>query len=628
MASKSLISLANIPVEDIFNYLTIVKGVSVKAENAADTDKVAGIDANQIAIAVSPEERTTVQNALKLGGVNADQFLQRNESTTLLGDTYQVSTILSNELKEMRDELYQLKAELAKQGYIKQNHVYDGFYDAFRDGEIRYLEEEITTISGEYRALNNIFAMTNVAEIMPGECIAIKDVSGNMYANQVEDIYNSQVSFKHTFDYSVANDTPVQKVAGMYHNGEFVFGRTDGSYVSVEMMKAIIKDGKDRAVIQVLDQDAKGFATKLSNYYSTYGSLIQKVEFSLSYSGNPGAIRASVWKVDIDSDKQNPVCELLGTSESVYPSSCSGTLSDVEFKFAEPIKIAQGFTYLVSLYAGGVNAENIWKIGGYADAYNGDNTLWYADDTYYFDGMNNFALIPGATDSYLALYLSKENNVAVRYGNTGLYACREEIHGGFTRARVELKVNREGIFNVCNEAAIATMAGERLEIEGEDINPFRSGDTVVVGNMISTLTGESSSRSLCMTNDLYTPPGTDVYRVGYTVMAKCRRKLSDARAEFDKPVLVKLPLVAVMPGKESGKEAYSTDRLIFEAEIAPDEADRLLNTFHELEIQVYWRSNLKSENINAENQFAGKILDLCVATDKSYNKADIDPIVE
>ena len=42
MASKSLISLANIPVEDIFTYLTIVKGVSVKAENAADTDKVCG----------------------------------------------------------------------------------------------------------------------------------------------------------------------------------------------------------------------------------------------------------------------------------------------------------------------------------------------------------------------------------------------------------------------------------------------------------------------------------------------------------------------------------------------------------------------------------------------------------
>ena len=109
MASKSLISLANMPMEDIYNYLTIVKGVSVRNENAVDTDYVGGIEAHKIAKAATKADgslvsnRDTVQNALQLGGINADQYLQRNESTTLLGDTYQVSTILSNELKELRD---------------------------------------------------------------------------------------------------------------------------------------------------------------------------------------------------------------------------------------------------------------------------------------------------------------------------------------------------------------------------------------------------------------------------------------------------------------------------------------------------------------------------------------------
>ena len=87
--------------------------------------------------------------------------------------------------------------------------------------------------------------------------------------------------------------------------------------------------------------------------------------------------------------------------------------------------------------------------------------------------------------------------------------------------------------------------------------------------------------------------------------------------------MVELPLVGVMPGKESNKEVYSSDRLIFEAEIAPDEADRLLNTFDHIEIQIFWNSSLRNENVNGNNQFAGRILDLSVVTDKSYNKANV-----
>lgn len=629
MASKSLISLANIPVEDIFNYLTIVKGVSIKEENAVDTDYVSGIEANKIAKAATDEngelikDRDTVLNALQLDGVDAKQYLKRDESTTLLGDTYKVSTILSDELKEVRDELYQLKSELAKQGYIKQNHVYDGFYDAFRAGEIRYFDDQVTAINGEYRSLENMFTVGDTSELAIGECMAIKDASGNMYANRITEVYSNQIVLQNTFGTTVLNETPVYKYAGSYFDGEFIFGKDNGSYVSADIMKTIMKDGKDRDIIQVLGEDTKGFASKLSNYYSTYGSQIRKVEFSLAYSGNPGAIRASVWKVDAMASKQNPKCELLGVSESVYPSSCSQTLSEVQFVFANPIKISAGATYLIALYAGGVNAENVWKIGGYADAYDGTSEQWFVDDTYYFDN-EQFNLIPGSTDSYLALYLSKEVNVNIRYNNTGLYTCKEMIDGGFTRARVELRVNREGTFYVADDAAMTTMAGKALSIDGDDQNPFRSGDIVVIGNMFSQLTGECTNRDIQMTSNMYTPPGTDVYRMGYKVIAKCRRKIGDVPPEFSPYTLIELPLTAVIPGKEPGKEAISSDRLIFEAEIAPEESDRLLNTFHEIEIQVYWRSALRTENINTNPQYAGRILDLTVATDKSYNKADID----
>ena len=237
MASKSLISLANIPLEDIYNYLTIVKGVSIKNENAVDTDYVNGVQSNLIAKAATNNEgalvvdRETVRNALQLGGVDANQYLLRNESTTLLADTYQVSTILSNELKEVRDEIYQLKAELAKQGYIQQSKVYDGFYDAFKDDDIRYISNQITTVVGEHTAAASIITVANTSDLVIGEYIAIKDIEGNMYASRIESIINNQIGLDKPFGVTILNGTGVFKYAGSYYNGEYIFGKNTGTYV-------------------------------------------------------------------------------------------------------------------------------------------------------------------------------------------------------------------------------------------------------------------------------------------------------------------------------------------------------------------------------------------------------------
>ena len=259
--SKSTISLAMIPVEDIATYLEIVKGFSIKGEKAVDTDKVAGIDAELIARAIDAEHRDTVNNSLNLGGIPANKYLTLEGSEALLNDTYKVSTTLSSELKEMRDELYQLKAELAKQGYIKQNHVYDGFYDAFRNEEIRYINDEITTVVGEHRASDNIIIVGNADDIAPGEYISLTDANKDMHAYKVTDVVGNQLQLDRTLGVTIPSKSFVKKYAGSYYNGEFVFGRDSGSYTSTEMMKAIIKDGKTRVVIKTLGEESKGFAT-------------------------------------------------------------------------------------------------------------------------------------------------------------------------------------------------------------------------------------------------------------------------------------------------------------------------------------------------------------------------------
>ena len=75
-----------------------------------------------------------------------------------------------------------------------------------------------------------------------------------------------------------------------------------------------------------------------------------------------------------------------------------------------------------------------------------------------------------------------------------------------------------------------------------------------------------------------------------------------------------------MTGKESDKEAISSDRLIFEAEIKKG-TEKALEVFDNIEIQVFWKSGLQADNLNTNPQFAGRILDISVSTDKSYNKA-------
>ena len=512
MASKSLISLANMPMEDIYNYLTIVKGVSVRNENAVDTDYVGGIEADKIAKAATKEDgslvsdRDTVQNALQLGGVNADQYLQRDESTTLLGDTYQVSTILSNELKELRDEIYQLKAELAKQGYIQQSKVYDGFYDAFRTGEIRYIDDEIATVTGDHKSTDSTVIVSNVSNIAPGEYVSFTDANKNMHAYKVNDVVGNQLKLARTLGVSIPSKSSVKKYAGSYHNGEFVFGRDSGT------IKAIVKDGKTRVVIKTLGEDSKGFATKLSYYASTYETFIREITMSLAYSGNPGSIRASIWELQDEDNKERPRCVKLGESNNIYTSSCSNALTEVKFQFATPIEILAGHTYLVALYCGGADANNVWKIGGYVDEYDvAVGSLWYTDDTYDFDN-EIFKLIPGSTDAFLALGISKQIKADIIYNDSGLYSCEETINGGFTRARVELKVSREGTFNVASGSALSTPAGTALQVSGgELVNPFFNKDKVVVGNMISTIDGDCTNKTIKFIDNMYTPAGEDVY---------------------------------------------------------------------------------------------------------------------
>ena len=195
------ISLGQMPLKALASYLSVVEGFTKTEDRAIDTKYVAGVLSDLIAKAATDEngelivDRDTVENALNLGGKPANNYLLKEDSKSLLGDTYSVATIVSDEIKALRDELYQTKAELAKLGLIKQGTVYNGFYDAFKNDDIRYNDNVITTLAqtnNESGAISTI-TVEDATDLVVGEYIAIKTAKETQIV-KIASISNNRVN--------------------------------------------------------------------------------------------------------------------------------------------------------------------------------------------------------------------------------------------------------------------------------------------------------------------------------------------------------------------------------------------------------------------------------------------------
>ena len=609
--AKGKISLGQLPMDQVDAYLSIVSGYTKKSEKATDTEKVGGIDANKIALAAQDgdgnliEDRNTVQNALKLGGINADDFITKGNSQTIMKDTYAISDIVSDEMKVNREEMYQMQAQLVKSGFIKDTEVYNGFYDAFKSGNEKYIGDVITSINS---GSGNTISVADVQDLSPNEYISVKN-----NVAKIDSISGQNVVLNNAVD--TAGD--IRKTAGIYHQGEFVFGVEDKNSAQGETTRAIVKDGSNRRVIYTLSESMTGFGTVLREWVSVQGSL-DRVQVSIGCLGKPGSIQMKIYRIDDESDLANGLF-LLGESDFLSSNVMSASLNNIDFQFKDRVVIEPGFDHLISLEAQGISANNTYIIGGYSEP--DSNSAFYTDDIYIQS--NDGAFNPNyniKADMFLCLYLKEVKESAITYNKNGLYSCyKEMMYDDFTRLRVQMKVNREGIYNVAGNNVV-TAANSALLLEGGDNGVFAKDDKIIIGQNVYTInTKNAGDTSITLTENAYTPHGADVYRMGYKVVVKARRKTIDLTNTtnpimYSEPKVVEVPLVAIIPGKEPDKEDYSSDRLIFEIDLR-NQLDGL-KAFNCFEVQIYWSSNLGANNISDDT--CGKILDLTISTDKSY----------
>lgn len=641
--SKNYISPALLPMKEISEYMEKIHGFGKKTDSSADTKNVAGVKSDLIAKAATNEhgelveDRETVKNALNLGGVPASSYVTTEGAEALLSDTYKVSRNTGDEIKTLRDELYQMKAELAKAGMIKNTDCYNGFFDAFKSGDKKYISNVITIVNTELSSSTiGSISVEDASDLIAGEYIVINTTEPQIA--RIQDIAGTKVTLETTITGPVVNGTEIYKTLGTYSNGCFVFGENQQVAVSSQEKYIILNDDAQPMLLTKKYTPNSGYAAQI-NIPSTARGAIKRIGVQAKVTGFPGGLKCFI----IDpSNNSNDITSLttieqmkedgkiIGESNLLYPSQASQSFNELYFDFTETIILSKS-NYMFLFVQIDADNNNYWELKGLR----GTNNIDLQTNSKLFSFADGVGLRPEDGDLYLVVVTSDVLLDYLQLNKQGLYSCDVKLADltKATRVRVELKVNREGRFKVVDNPATLVPNTERpLNTYNEDnksysVSLFNTGDKIAIGSFIGEVgNNRTANTSFNLAAEAYAPSGAPVYRIGYKIQAKASNKVFD-KIDPSNPIKIKdtivteLPLVAIVPGKESGREDKSSDRLIFEGEIKVDsDTNYVLDNFNNIEVQVFWENkNATTVDLNNSPELAGKIFDIVVSTDNTYN---------
>lgn len=646
MANNSnYITTAMLPLAEVAEYMEKVVGFRKKNEPSIDTNNVSGVSSDVIAIAAVDsrgelvEDRNTVENALKLGGVNASDYVTTEGANALLSDTYQVSVNGGNEIKNLRDELYQIKAELAKAGLIKNSPCYNGHIDAFKKGQEKYIKDAITIVSTDMSPVQlGYLIVEDTSDFVAGEYICINTATPQVV--QIQEVAGlDRINLVSNAKGPIPQGTAITKSCGIYNEGMFVFGKQKDISISSQEKYIILNDDAQPLLLTKKYTPNSGYAAQI-NIPSTARGAVRRIGIQAKVTGFPGGLRCYI----IDNTNNNEDVftmttieemkekgKIIGESSLIYPSQATQSFNELYFDFPETI-MAEKSNYTFLFVQIDADQNNYWELKGLRGE--ASNDLQTNSKLYSFSEGSILKAEDG--DLYLIVVTSEVVFNKVEYSKQGLYAAKVQLSDltKATRVRVELKVNREGRFAVVdNPNTLVPGTASPLNTYNEDnksysTSLFNVGQKIAIGTQIGTVgNSRTDNTSFSLTENTYAPAGVPVYRIGYKVQAKAIVKEINTKDQMNpikttKTKLVELPLVAIIPGKESGKEDISSDRLIFEAELSVnEETGYILEQFNEIEAQVIWENEGATiVDLNNFTELAGKILDVVVSTDNTYNK--------
>lgn len=444
------ISLGQLDLEALKNYLKIVQGFRTINDPAGDTTHVAGIPAELIASVAEALEggvlydRSTVNNALNLikvnNGVvetiNFNDVLTKEAGKQLQEAAVKTSQSTADDMRALRNEMYHLKRDMIRSGALSYDPVYEGFIDPFLHGlEVYTIDPlQIDAIDGA----NSIGILSgDLYSYDIGQYAAIMSADKILSVEEVTDRFGANLVLGNGMFIFSASPDQITKTYGLYDKGRFVFGREGSSLDGRNEMNMIYKDGVDRVKVAELNQavGTAGFASTIVVPAELDENYLNAISISLRKTGGPGACYLELYDHNVDNKYGDPIA----TSNYLNSGRATDVWATYKFTFDNEILLEKGHIYTLVVKAAETNKFNMWYLGGFAEQCNynihQDTFIYTTEGKFLKEGPD--VITNQVFDMFMGLYTTETRQLDIEYAQHGMYTGSFDLeHDAATRVRV------------------------------------------------------------------------------------------------------------------------------------------------------------------------------------------------
>lgn len=527
-------SLSCLPMEDIAAELRSSKDnrrFMTREDKASDVIKVAGKDAATIAVAVSPSNRTTIDNALNLNGIPAEEYLSKDEGNKIVGISTTMSALFAEEVRDLRDELYQLENQLSKRGFVEDKVAYKGYHDSFKKSNIKYegfLCGIANAIIGNTEELS-IGDLSKIRFFEEGKRFVIKrdDLEKEVIVMSLGVTSSGKVKFMPMVNFLDSTDSvSLHKTTGEYIRDSFSFSEIKRDVANPLKERYHMQSDDTRTAYQIINKSNSGYAAYFKVPNSAAGALT-KFGVIAKVMGTPGSMICHMLKKEsiynskgdfrVDFKNMDDAKEKgywIATSQPIQ-SSQAATEQEVFFNFFDvatnKYPIVEGDQYLFIIECLAATEQDFWKIrfsyfengnDEHEDLQRYNNSFVYekvlntgleSDDVpiKIIDNINKYDLLFTAVTRELI----KEDEMGKQ---EGVYTANILLPNPIdvSRARLTSRINREGCYYIethNNDFTIFTIKSEDSTSHAAGNNRFKEGDNIVIANqkaIVKRVTGD------------------------------------------------------------------------------------------------------------------------------------------